>query len=99
MSTNEVLDLISMEPTYLGEPTPDVLLGFQIRVLPTEEEGFVKLSVDFFTNSLLVSPKIPADQADICIESMLVGLRFGHSAAGYKKIGDTWVGSNQRSNS
>ncbi len=91
MCNHEVIDLVSMEPTYLGNPTPEVLMGFQIRVFPANEKGFVKLSVDFFTNSLLISPNLPADQVDASIQSVLVGLRFGHAAARYKKVGDQWI--------
>ncbi len=80
-----------MEPSFQGVSTPEVLKGFQVLLYRHPEEDMVSLTLDFFTNTLLVSPKMPADHADACIESILVGLRFGHVAAGYKKEGDMWV--------
>jgi len=91
MNNLELIKVVSMEPSFQGEPTPEVLKGFQVLLYRHPEQDTVSLTLDFFTNTLLVSPTMPADRADACIESILVGLRFGYVAAGYKKEGDMWV--------
>lgn len=90
MSNPELLKIVSMEPAYQGLPTPEVLRCFQILVFGHPDRR-VSLHVDFCTQTLLVSPKMPGERVSDCIESILVGLRFGHVAAGYKKEGDVWV--------
>jgi len=90
MSKPELLKIISLEPTYHGQPTPEVLRCFQI-LLYGHPDGMVSLHVDFCTQTMLESPKMPPDRVSDCVESIIVGLRFGHVAAGYRKEGDMWV--------
>ncbi|OGJ57407.1 hypothetical protein A2881_02755 [Candidatus Peribacteria bacterium RIFCSPHIGHO2_01_FULL_55_13] len=90
MSKPELLKVVSMEPTYNGRPTPEVLRYFQV-LLYGNPDGSVSLTLDFCAGTLLVSPKMPPDRAQDCIQSILLGIRFGHVAAGYKKDGDMWV--------
>ncbi|MDD4628262.1 MAG: hypothetical protein PHE68_02590 [Candidatus Peribacteraceae bacterium] len=94
MPNSTLLDIVSLDPEYQGKPTPEVLRCFQIRVLRTDEDA-VTLSIDFCTNPLLISPRIPLSQYEACIESLILGLRFGHAAAGYRKIGGMWVPSKE----
>lgn len=91
MSNPELIDIVSMNPTFCGQPVAEVLRGFQVRVFKDSTPGYVQLSVDFYTQSLLTSPKLNAENADACIESLQMGLIFGHAAAGYKKEGNMWV--------
>jgi hypothetical protein len=90
MSKPELLKIVSMEPTYQGLLTPEVLQCFQILVYG-HPDGMVSLNVDFCTQTMLESPKMLPDRVSDCIESIFVGLRYGHVAAGYKKEGDMWV--------
>lgn len=91
MSSSELIDIVSMNPTFCGKPVAEVLRCFQVRVFKHPEPGHVQLSLDFSTQSLLTSPKMPDEQTDACIESLQMGLVFGHAAAGYVKEGDMWV--------
>jgi len=91
MSNQELIDIVSMNPTFCGQPVAEVLRGFQVRVFKVSTPGYVQLSVDFCTQSLLTSPKLNAENADACIESLQTGLVFGHAATGYLKKGNMWM--------
>lgn len=91
MSNPNLIEIVSMNPTFAGKPVAEVLRCFQVRVFEHPTPGYIQLSLDFCTHSLLTSPKLPAGQADACIESLHMGLVFGYAARGYVKDGDMWV--------
>lgn len=91
MSNLELIDIVSMDPNFWGRPTPEVLKCFQIRVLRDTADGTLHLSLDFCTQSMLQSKHLSPDELEGHIQSLQCGLALGHAAAGYKKVGDTWV--------
>ncbi|MBI3331429.1 hypothetical protein HYZ99_00530 [Candidatus Peregrinibacteria bacterium] len=91
-----VTGVISMEPSYFGKPTPEVLRCFQIRVLKNAKYGTFNLSLDFCTQSMLQCKGVAPNEVKCRIRSLQWGLALGHAAAGYKQVGDMWVPSKER---